>query len=65
MAMPMTFGRIPSFLKEVKSELGKVSWLSRQQTLRLTLVVIGVSVVVAFFIGLLDFIFTKIMGLVI
>jgi len=65
MATPITFGRIPSFLKEVKNEMGKVSWLSRQQTIRLTLVVIGVSLVVAFFIGVLDFIFTKLMGLVI
>jgi len=65
MATPITFGRIPSFLKEVKNEMSKVSWLSRQQTIRLTLVVIGVSLVVAFFIGALDFIFTKLMGLVI
>ncbi len=65
MATPITFGRIPSFLKEVKSEMGKVNWLSRQQTARLTLVVVGISMVVAFFIGVLDFIFTKLMGLVI
>lgn len=65
MATPITFGRIPSFLKEVKSEMGKVSWLSRQQTARLTLIVVGISMVVAFFIGVLDFIFTKLMGLVI
>ncbi len=65
MATPITFGRILSFLREVKSELGKVSWLSRQQTIRLTLIVIGVSLVVALFIGALDFIFTKFMGLVV
>jgi len=65
MATAVSFGRVPSFLKEVKSELGKVSWLSRQQTIRLTLIVMAVSVVVAFFIGSLDFIFTKIMGLII
>ena len=65
MATAVNFGRIPSFLKEVKSELGKVTWLSRQQTIRLTLIVIAVSLVVAFFIGSLDFIFTKIMGLII
>jgi len=59
MSTSINFGRIPSFLKEVKSELSKVTWLSRQQTIRLTLVVIAVSLVVAFFIGSLDFIFTK------
>jgi preprotein translocase subunit SecE len=56
---------IPNFLKEVKSELTKVTWLSRQQTLRLTAIVIAVSVVVASFISVLDFIFTKIMGFLI
>ena len=54
-----------NFFKEVKSELTKVTWLSRQQTLRLTAIVIAVSVVVAIFISLLDYLFTKIMGLVI
>ncbi len=65
MATALGFGRVSSFLKEVKGELSKVSWPSRQQTLRFTLIVIGVSLVVAFFIGILDFIFTKIMSLII
>lgn len=52
-----------SFLKEVKSELSKVTWLNRQQTFRLTLIVIGVSIVVGIFIGGLDFLFTKLMKL--
>ncbi|PIZ47035.1 preprotein translocase subunit SecE [Candidatus Woesebacteria bacterium CG_4_10_14_0_2_um_filter_39_14] len=56
---------LPTFFKEVKSELTKVTWLSRQQTLRLTAIVIAVSVVVAIFISLLDYLFTKIMGLLI
>ena len=54
-----------NFFKEVKSELTKVTWLSRQQTLRLTAIVLAVSVVVAIFISLLDYLFTKLMGLVI
>lgn len=54
-----------NFFKEVKSELTKVTWLSRQQTMRLTAIVIAVSVVVAIFISLLDYFFTKIMALVI
>jgi len=54
-----------NFFKEVKSELTKVTWLSRQQTLRLTAIVVAVSVVVAIFISLLDYLFTKMMALVI
>jgi preprotein translocase SecE subunit len=56
---------LPNFFKEVKSELTKVTWLSRQQTFRLTAIVLAVSVVVAAFISILDYIFTKIMGLLI
>ena len=47
------------FLKEVRAELKKVNWPSRAQVTRLTLIVVGVSVVIAAFIGSLDFIFTK------
>lgn len=52
------------FLKEVRAELAKVSWPSRAQATRLTLIVIGVSTVVAIFIGGLDFVFTKLIGVV-
>lgn len=47
------------FLREVRSELKKVTWPSKPQTIRLTLIVIAVSLVVAAFIGGLDFLFTK------
>ena len=53
------------FLKEVRTEMEKVSWPNRQQAIRLTLIVIAVSVVVAVFIGALDYIFTKVMELII
>lgn len=56
---------LPNFFKEVKSELTKVTWLSRQQTLRLTAIVLAVSVVVASFISVLDYLFTKLMELLI
>lgn len=48
-----------SFLREVQAELKKVSWPSRSQAVRLTLIVIGASIVMAIFIGSLDFLFTK------
>ncbi|MBI2053072.1 MAG: preprotein translocase subunit SecE [Candidatus Ryanbacteria bacterium] len=47
--------RIADFLKDVRTELKKVSWPSRQETVKLTGVVILVSVIVAAFLGLLDF----------
>lgn len=49
------------FLKEVRSELEKVSWPSREEAIRLTGIVILVSVAVGIFIGIFDYIFTKLM----
>lgn len=49
--------KIGGFLKDVKLELKKVSWPSRQDTIKLTGVVILMSVALAAFLGLLDFSF--------
>lgn len=53
------------FIKETQQELLKVVWPTRAEIIRLTGVVIGVSVIVGLFIGGLDFVFTKLLGLVI
>jgi len=45
------------FIKEAKEELLKVNWPSKKQTLNYTLIVIGVSLAVAAFLGGLDYIF--------
>jgi preprotein translocase subunit SecE len=47
------------FLSEVKSELTKVTWPTRDEVIRLTLVVVIISLAVGLFVGGLDFIFTK------
>ena len=51
------------FFKEVRTELYKVVWPSKKQVLKLTLIVISVSVAVGAFIGGLDYVFTKIMAI--
>lgn len=48
-------GRIINFLKEVKGELFKVVWPSRQDTIRYTLTVIVFSVVVSAILGAADY----------
>lgn len=50
-----------SFLAQTRDELKKVTWPTRQEVTRLTLVVIAVSVIVGVFIGGLDFVFTKLL----
>lgn len=47
-----------TFLKQVRSELANVDWPTRQQTIRLTGLVIVASILVGVYIGGLDTIFT-------
>ncbi|MBU2052128.1 preprotein translocase subunit SecE [Patescibacteria group bacterium] len=53
------------FLKEAIVELKKVVWPTKKQVLRLTIVVIIVSVATGILIGSLDYIFTKLLALII
>ena len=46
-----------TFLKEARSELTKVIWPTRAETLKLTALVIGISATVGLFIGGLDILF--------
>ena len=58
----VNFTKITTFLKEVRLEMKKVNWPTRKETTRYTLIVIGVSLVVAAFLGGLDFIFTTLLN---
>ncbi len=53
------------FLKEVQTELSKVAWPTKEQATRLTLIVVGVSVLTALFLGGFDFLFTKLTEIII
>ncbi len=52
-----------TYLREVRTELAKVVWPSRDQVVRLSLIVILVSVIVGGYVGILDYAFTKILSL--
>ena len=52
--------KINLFFKEVWVEMRRVSWLSQKDVLRYTLIVLGVTIVVAAFLGGLDYAFTTI-----
>ena len=45
----------PQWFRDVMSELRKVTWPTRQETVNLTLVVVVVSAALGAFLGLLDF----------
>jgi len=52
--MPAFTANPVQFVKEVQHELKKVTWPTRAETVKLTGVVIIISLIVAFFIGGLD-----------
>ena len=52
--------KINLFLKETQVEMKRVTWLSRKQAIRLTLIVIVFSLVLSAFLGFWDFIFSSI-----
>ena len=55
------FSKIAVFLKEARLELKKINWPTRQETIKYTLIVIGVSAAVALFLGGLDYILSFIL----
>ena len=59
------FGKIKNFVIEVKTELQKVSWSTRQELAGSTAVLIVITFILAVFIGGIDFVLSKILRSVI
>lgn len=55
--------KVIQYLREVRLELSKVTWPSREDTTRMTMIVVGASLIVALYIGGLDLLFTNLLGL--
>lgn len=47
----------PQWFRDVMSELRKVTWPTRQETINLTIVVLVVAAALGIFLGGLDFVF--------
>jgi len=58
-------GKVINYLYEVKAELAKVTWPKRNEVVRLTLIVLSISAIVGIYVGGLDYIFTKILALIV
>ena len=52
--------KVNTFFKDVWSEMRRVSWLSQKDVIKYTLIVLGVTVGSAAFLGGLDYIFTEV-----
>lgn len=61
--MPAGSANPAKFIREVRAELGKVTWPTREDTIKLTVIVIALSVIVGAFIGGLDALFVRITSL--
>jgi preprotein translocase subunit SecE len=57
-------GRIKRWWRETVGELRKVTWPTPREAWRLTKIVIMVMIVMGVILGGLDFLFTKLIGLV-
>ena len=55
--------RLVQYIISAKTELKKVTWPTRKETTKHTLIVIGISLFTAFFLGILDFVFSKLLAL--
>jgi preprotein translocase subunit SecE len=55
---------IRKFYRETMAELKKVSWPTREEAIHLTRVVIIVIFAMGAFLGLLDYVFTQLFGLI-
>jgi preprotein translocase subunit SecE len=58
------WGSTIQFLREVRVELKKVTWPGRNEIIGSTAVVIVASFVVAFFLGFVDLLLQKALGLI-
>lgn len=48
--------KLVSYIQEARDELRKVVWPTRKETVRNTFVVVGISLLVAAFLGLADYV---------
>ena len=46
-----------NYIKEVIAEAKHVTWPTRKQTIFFTIAVLAISVIIAYYLGLLDFLF--------
>jgi len=58
-------GRIVRYFRETVAELRKVNWPTRKEATQLTLIVLAVIGVTSVFLGLMDFIFARLVALVV
>ncbi len=54
-----------TYLRQVGREMQKVSWPDKSQTIEMTILVIGVTIIIGAYIGALDYFFQELMSFVV
>ncbi len=60
---PERSNAVVRYLKEVRAEMSRVVWPSREQAINLTLIVIGVMIAMGVFLGVIDLLFGELIQL--
>ena len=55
---------VVTFLKEAYAELQKVTWLSRKEVIGSTMVIIVLIMIISVFVAFIDFVFLKLIGMI-
>ena len=55
--------KIVDYINETKAEMAHVKWPTRSQAINYALLVVGISLVTAAFLGLCDFVFSRLLTL--
>jgi preprotein translocase subunit SecE len=56
-------GKTKKFISEVKVEMSKVTWSTRQELIHSTLIVLGAMAFLAIFVGIADLFFSQVINL--
>ena len=55
---PYYMSRFIDYLKDTKDEIARVSWPTQRQAVTYTALVVGISIVVAIFLAVFDYVFS-------
>ena len=56
------FGNISRSIKEIYAELGRVTWPTKEETIRLSIIVVSISIVIGLLLGVIDLAFSRIIA---
>lgn len=62
---PQSRNAIVRYFQETRDELRKVTWPTREEIVRLTLIVLGTTLAFAIFLGILDLVFRQLAALLV